>query len=1633
MQFPIVRCVSLVLIGCALVLPGSATAEVQVGANFNSEGPGPAIGPRDLVGSGDNPPNGTVAGAVEAIAPDPSNSNIIYIGSVGGGIWKTTNGGTTWTPLTDQNLSLSINSLALDPTDPTHQTLIAGNGNQSNGGFASLSVFSTPQNFGGVQAGLLYSADGGATFTRLGASTFTGQSVVDVAARGSTILAATAEPRTMEAAGSLFSGGLYRSTNGGTTFSLVGPGNGLPSGPVTSLVGDPNNPNTFYAAVTASSGATFAQTAVYRSTDGGATWSAVFTSTNSAGLISAGAQTTIKLAAGAGGTVAVGVVNLGTGKLTGLFYSGNNGGSWTTLTAPNVNGGGQAPVNIALAIDPTSTNIIYVSGDNNFSAGNGFLNALAIARVNASTNTSSAMSDDAGVPVNTSNGSTTHPDSRALIFDASGRLLIGTDGGLYARTTPLTNSGSFVGLNNFSTMELYSASYDGNSKRMVISAQDNGSAYQSAPGNKTFNMLGGGDGINARVNDVTLGTSSALYTTCQFLDCATRTVVDSNGTVTHQASVSFGGLSFGNFSAQLVLNNVDPTRMALSSDKVYVTQDTLSGANAVTAPSITLSMTQVGVTGQNANSADYGTRNNVNALLVGSGPFNDPAGKVWLSTTAGAGSLVQLPAYAGMTPTSVKFDTRSDSRFFIADSADIFGSVNQGTSFQALTGNLPVNFIRPTALGFIDNNGVASLLVGGLNNADNAGNPLVTADSDSSGNLSGWRRFGAGLPNALITGLQYDAKSDTLAIATAGRGAWLLYDTTSNYASASVLQFGLANNDSMPDPSILFGSRPLIKYGSGTLAITGDATFTGGSTVNGGTMLIGNGGTTGSVQGNVAFCSNAGDPLCDASANKVLAFNRSNNLTFAGTISGPGQLLQEGGGTLILTANNTYSGGTTISSGILQLGNGGTSGSVSGNIVDNSGLSFNRSDAFTLSGAISGSGAVQQAGPGTTTFSAVNTYGGGTFVTGGTLTFSGVGTLGAAAGATAVSTGGILDLAGTTQTQAAVNLAGGLIKNGSLNAPISSIGGSLNGIGGSASLTTLGGVTSLFGINGYSGATNVNAGVLDVEGSITGTSSVTVNASGVLTGAGTVDPLLVSIASGGTLAPGNGTPASSMTIVGNLAFQSGALYMIQLNPTTASFTNVTGTAALAGNTLDAIFANGTYVSKKYTILTAGGGVSGTFSGPVNTNLPGGFKTSLSYDANNAYLDLALSFGFGVPGGLNGNQQAVGNALTAYFNSNGSIPIVYGALSAVALSQASGEHATGSQQATFDAMGMFAGLLTDPFMQRDGAPSPAPGQQSFAAADDEEALGYAARERRSLAGEREAYAMFAEAPLRSIYQPRWSVWAAGFGGSQTTDGNSAVGANTATSRIFGTAVGADYLFSPTTLAGFALAGGGTNFSVSNLGTGRSDLFQAGAYVRHFNGPAYVSGAVAYGWQDVITDRTVTIAGTDRLRAEFNANAFSGRIEGGYRFVGPWSGGIGITPYAAAQVTSFALPAYAESVISGTGTFALAYGSKTVTDGRSEFGLRTDKSFAMQNGILTLRSRLAWAHDFDPNRSVAATFQALPGASFVANGAAQAANSALTTASAEVKWLGGWSAAATFEGEFSNVTRSYAGKGAVRYAW
>ncbi|MCP3383173.1 autotransporter domain-containing protein [Bradyrhizobium sp. CCGUVB4N] len=336
------------------------------------------------------------------------------------------------------------------------------------------------------------------------------------------------------------------------------------------------------------------------------------------------------------------------------------------------------------------------------------------------------------------------------------------------------------------------------------------------------------------------------------------------------------------------------------------------------------------------------------------------------------------------------------------------------------------------------------------------------------------------------------------------------------------------------------------------------------------------------------------------------------------------------------------------------------------------------------------------------------------------------------------------------------------------------------------------------------------------------------------------------------------------------------------------------------------------------------------------------------------------------------------------------------------------------QATFLAMTQFTQTLLDPAIDGRGAGAGPVDQalEAYAAAPSE-----SDRTRGGVG--RDVYAAFyGKLPFTgSSYAPHWNVWASGLG-SQVSSSNAAPGSSSS-SRIFATVVGADYSLSQQTQLGFAMAGGGTNFTGS-AGSGRSDLFQAGAFVRHTVGRAYVATALAYGWQAMTSDHP----GIDQLNAAFNADAYSGRIESGYRFATP---GPGVTAYAAGQFMTFNLPAYVANAV------ATAFGSDRINDRRSELGLRTSTSFALDDGIANVRARVAWAHDFTAAGTLPAAFQALPGLGYVASGAALAPNSTLAGGTIEVKWLNGWAAAATLDGELSSQVRSYTGKAIMRYAW
>ena len=221
---------------------------------------------------------------------------------------------------------------------------------------------------------------------------------------------------------------------------------------------------------------------------------------------------------------------------------------------------------------------------------------------------------------------------------------------------------------------------------------------------------------------------------------------------------------------------------------------------------------------------------------------------------------------------------------------------------------------------------------------------------------------------------------------------------------------------------------------------TGTLTVAGGGAVNvgggAGTVVVadqaGSIGTLniGAAPGNTAVAPgtlNAAAVQFGAGTGALNFNHTASGYVFAPTITGPGAV-NVFAGTTIFTANNAYTGGTTINGGTLQLGNGGTSGNISGNVANNGVFAINRSDAFTFANVISGSGVLQQLGPGTTILTAANTYTGGTTVSAGTLRLGSGGSL-APTGALTVN-GGTFDLNGNNQTVGALSGTGGILALG---------------------------------------------------------------------------------------------------------------------------------------------------------------------------------------------------------------------------------------------------------------------------------------------------------------------------------------------------------------------------------------------------------------------------------------------------------------------------------------------------------------------------------------------------------------------------------------------------------------------------
>lgn len=399
--------------------------------------------------------SGGSAGRVSALAASATDPNLYYVGACDGGVWRTTDGGLTWEPLSDDAPSSAIGAVEIDPFDPN--ILYAGTGE------ANFANHSRP----GV--GFLRSMDGGQTWQVFGAAEFAGRCfsriVCDPVNQGVLYASSTRAGGFPELAaakghpGATGALGVWRSADRGATWAMLP---GLPDRSVTDLVIDSAVPTTLYAAV----GHIFgdAGNGIYKSVDSGQTWVKL-----SSGLPAAPGRISLAISASNPQILAALIANPsdstgGGAGAVGGFRSVNGGATWSPYGSVNQSTYGWY-LNV-VSIKPDAPDTVFYGG-------------LDMSRRVGGTST---------------NVTPPHVDCHAIEWDAAGRLLSGDDGGLH-RSTNL--GGSWTNLNiGLSTIQFYAglSTHPTNPEFFLGGMQDNGSGRRNNAGTQAWTHVTGGDG-----------------------------------------------------------------------------------------------------------------------------------------------------------------------------------------------------------------------------------------------------------------------------------------------------------------------------------------------------------------------------------------------------------------------------------------------------------------------------------------------------------------------------------------------------------------------------------------------------------------------------------------------------------------------------------------------------------------------------------------------------------------------------------------------------------------------------------------------------------------------------------------------------------------------------------------------------------------------------------------------------------------------------------------------------------------------------------------------------------------------------------------------------------------------------------
>lgn len=731
-------------------------------------GPGPVSGGQaeGLVG----PPANAVSGAVNVVLPHPSNADILYVGSVNGGVWRSDNARDAqphWTALTDRQASLSIGALVFDAADASGNTLLAGIGRTSS--FSRI---------GGGLTGLLRSSNGGASWTPL-ASSLAGTNIIGLAVNGERILVGS----NGAASNSCNDYGLFRSTDGGANFQKLAGAQGFEVGLVTALVSEPGAPQTVYAHLDSADGcaAMASSNGIYRSTDGGASWQKIGSPEMNSLLGVSGKV--VRAQAAAGGHIAVAIAN---SELRGVFSSSDAGLSWTYMGFPQtfegadtigIHPGGQGRLHMSLAIDRSNPNLVYVGGDRQPGA---FPNSLGARDYSGRLFRGDANAVGGSWVSLTHNGtvnnSAPHADSRSMAIDADGRLIEGDDGGVYARLQPTSTAGDWVSLNgDLQVTEQHNVAFDRIAGVALSGNQDNGSMRQASSGQTLWNMLNSGDGGDVAVDSLQGAESGVAvsYSSAQSLNNFSRrlySAANASLVVSYPELIGTDGSPgpSGSFITPIAANQVAGHRLVIGgSNGVF---ESLDSGDTTTQISENVRARRP----MSAIALAYGATGNPDILYVagcqGASCTDGADDGVFMRATLGGPLTLVRVNQGGLVVQAVVVDRGNPAQAFaFATSAEgtnaLLQTTDTGASWVDILGDFPISAGLVRSLRHIEAPAGDALVVG----ADSG--VYIAAESQA---YRSWTRLGAGLPNAPVSELDYDPGRNLLIAGTLGRGTYTL-------------------------------------------------------------------------------------------------------------------------------------------------------------------------------------------------------------------------------------------------------------------------------------------------------------------------------------------------------------------------------------------------------------------------------------------------------------------------------------------------------------------------------------------------------------------------------------------------------------------------------------------------------------------------------------------------------------------------------------------------------------------------------------------------------------------------------------------------------------------------------------------